>query len=428
MDAFPPETRRSAPWLPGSPRGPEAGPGDGRDAGLLQETLFQRLGGHAGRPNVGEGVEGAARLHAGNAGQAVELRDREAPAPVEGGDHLVHRVLRAGQRREPRVLGGRVDAGVGIDGQTDRGVRQDPGPDPVAEAPAGHGVGLAPAVEQDHPFAQALVGQQARVAPAVVEHAAVDLVGEDRDLREIGQHGGDPLDLLGRDDAAGGIGRAVEDEQPGPGAQAGPQRLGRHGEAGRLVERQRHRIGARVADHGLVDWETRIRIGDLDPGLAEQQNGEVHGDLAAGHHDDMGRVQLDAQAPMQLRRHGLAQRQDAARVRIAVVAVTQRLDRGFDDVGRRLEVGLADAEVDDGAPLAGQLAGPAQHFERAFVLQPGDRRHGLEHESAFRNAVVGTRGGPQPTRFRYPRTSGTGWLLEGENAVLKLQQSQELGR
>ena len=49
--------------------------------------------------------------------------------------------------------------------------------------------------------------------------------------------------------------------------------------------------------------------------------------------------------------HRLAQRRDAVRGRIAVVAVAQRLDRGLDDEIRRAEIGLADAEIDDVAAL-----------------------------------------------------------------------------
>jgi len=48
----------------------------------------------------------------------------------------------------------------------------------------------------------------------------------------------------------------------------------------------------------------------------------------------------------------LAQRQDAVGGGIAVLAVAKGFDRRLDDMGRRREIGLADAEVDDVAPLA----------------------------------------------------------------------------
>ena len=72
---------------------------------------------------------------------------------------------------------------------------------------------------------------------------------------------------------------------------------------------------------------------------------------------------LDAVAAGQVLRHRLAQRQDALGRRVAVVAVAQRLDGGFDDVAGRLEVGLADAEVDDRLALALELGGARQHLE-----------------------------------------------------------------
>ena len=99
------------------------------------------------------------------------------------------------------------------------------------------------------------------------------------------------------------------------------------------------------------------------PGLAEHQDRHVHCDLAAGHdQDEVGR-DFDAETPVQIRRHRLAQRRNAGRRRIAVLAVAQRLDRGLDDMGGGFEIGLADAEVDDVAPLALQLRRLGEHRE-----------------------------------------------------------------
>ena len=55
-------------------------------------------------------------------------------------------------------------------------------------------------------------------------------------------------------------------------------------------------------------------------------------------------------------------------------ALAQRVHAGFDDVGGRVHVGLADLEVNDAASLALQRAGPNQHFEGSFRSQP---RHPL---------------------------------------------------
>ena len=51
-------------------------------------------------------------------------------------------------------------------------------------------------------------------------------------------------------------------------------------------------------------------------------------------------------------------------------AVAQGVDAGLDDVGGRVEVGLADLEVDDVAPLRLERAGADQDFKRGFGPEP----------------------------------------------------------
>ncbi len=63
----------------------------------------------------------------------------------------------------------------------------------------------------------------------------------------------------------------------------------------------------------------------------------------------------------------LAQRLDADGGRVAVMAVAQGLDRGLDDVGRRREIRLADAEVDDIAALGRKLGGARKHGEGVLL-------------------------------------------------------------
>ena len=64
----------------------------------------------------------------------------------------------------------------------------------------------------------------------------------------------------------------------------------------------------------------------------------------------------------------LAQGQDAGRRRIAVMAVAQRLDGGLDDVRRRREIRLADAEIDDvaarGRPARSRARAPRRRSPR----------------------------------------------------------------
>ena len=74
---------------------------------------------------------------------------------------------------------------------------------------------------------------------------------------------------------------------------------------------------------------------------------------------------------MQIGGDRLAQRQDADRRRVAVMAVAQRLDRRLDNEIRRAEIGLADAEIDDVAALRGKLRRAREHGERVFLADAG---------------------------------------------------------
>ncbi len=50
-----------------------------------------------------------------------------------------------------------------------------------------------------------------------------------------------------------------------------------------------------------------------------------------------------------------------------MLAVAERFDRRLDDMGRGFEIGLANAEIDDVAPLTLQFRRPRQHGERVFL-------------------------------------------------------------
>jgi hypothetical protein len=62
-----------------------------------------------------------------------------------------------------------------------------------------------------------------------------------------------------------------------------------------------------------------------------------------------------------------------------MVAVAQRLDGGLDDVLGRLEVGLADAEVDDVAPFGGESRRASEHGEGILLSETVESGDGVEH-------------------------------------------------
>ena len=71
-----------------------------------------------------------------------------------------------------------------------------------------------------------------------------------------------------------------------------------------------------------------------------------------------------------------------------MLAVAPSFDSRLDDMRRRFEIGLADAEIDDITPLALQLSRPRQHGEGVFLTDA--LKGGLDGGHCF--CVSGTRG------------------------------------
>ena len=100
----------------------------------------------------------------------------------------------------------------------------------------------------------------------------------------------------------------------------------------------------------------------------------------------------------------LAQLRNAVRRRVAVMAVADRLDGGFGDVLGRLEVGLADAEVDDVAALGGKRVRARQHREGVLLADAVEVRRRssawrfLSSLSSFPSPRVGEGGREQSER------------------------------
>ena len=69
----------------------------------------------------------------------------------------------------------------------------------------------------------------------------------------------------------------------------------------------------------------------------------------------------------------LAQLGEARRGAVARVAVAQRPGCGLDDVGRRVDAGLADLEVQHRAPLRLERAGACEHLEGGLGAEAVER-------------------------------------------------------
>src|SRR5262245_4591253 len=357
----------------------KAGAGNSGHAGCFQHLVLQVLGAHAGAGDIREHVEGAAGIETADPRQLIEQRHDGTAALVEGRHHLMHLILRSFQGCDAGVLRRGIDAGVAVDAQAHHVVDERRRPNRKAEAPTGHGVGLGPAVEQDQPIADFGVAQKALVLAPAVEHRAINLVREHGNVPVLFEPDGQALHLCGRHRAAAGIVRAVENNQAGLGCDLRQHLLGGKGKLVLFTEADRHRLGAGVLDHRAIDGKSRVWIHDLDAGLSEHQDREEHGWLAARHDDDAVGVDLDAVPAPKIGGDGLTQRQNALRRRITMLTIAQRLDGSIDDVLRRFEIRLANAEVDDILALALQFGGACQNLECRFGPQPLQIRHELQH-------------------------------------------------
>ena len=146
-----------------------------------------------------------------------------------------------------------------------------------------------------------------------------------------------------------------------------------------FADRHRHRPRAGELDHRAVNRKAGIGIKNVGARFAEHQDRHEHGRLAAGEDHHLVRRNLDLETLVQIGGDRLAQRQDADRRRVAVMAVAQRLDRRLDDEIRRAEIGLADAEIDDVAAGRGKLRGAGEHRKRVLLADAIEGGNGLQH-------------------------------------------------
>ena len=227
----------------------------------------------------------------------------------------------------------------------------------IADAPAGHGVGLGDAVDDDglglHIVAQ---GGEADVVLAVVDQLLVDLVGDDV---ETGLHSQlcDLHQLAAGIDAAVGVGGAVEDDGLGLFVDVGAQHLGGDDEVVLLAAVHHHRHAAGHAHHLGVAQPAGGGQQHLVAGVDQRaQGGEDHLLCAVGD-DDLGGIVGHAVVAEEFIADLCAQIHGSGHSRVARDA---RVDGEFArvvDVLRGAEVRLAGAKGDHVHALGAQLLG-----------------------------------------------------------------------
>ena len=206
-----------------------------------------------------------------------------------------------------------------------------------AQPPAGNGVGLAEAV--DHERLRIVAGR--RDERPVVAEVAVDFVAQQHDV-PLGGQLGDAANFFLRGHDPRGIGGAVEDDHLRPRRDRGRHAVQVDAEVGIGVDIDDLRPGH--GRQGVVHHEVRVEDDHLVARVQEHEHRQH--DAAAGAAGDeqlaIGMAELPVDFALQL----LPQDRHALRQGIAVLAAFDRGDRRLADRLRRLEIGLADGEVD----------------------------------------------------------------------------------
>ena len=207
--------------------------------------------------------------------------------------------------------------------------RQSLGHDAETETPSGHRVGLREAVH-DHGALGHTGQRRDRRALAVVHHAGVDLVRDDREvvpLRELG----DGRERRGRDHAAGGIVRRVEQQDARTRRDARLERGEIHVEALRGQQRHGHDARPEELGDGIVVGERGARDEHLVAGFEQRDHGEEQDRLGAGRDDDVRRLARDPATLAPLRGDGATELGQPRGRTVVRVAGLERLGGGATD-------------------------------------------------------------------------------------------------
>ena len=296
----------------------------------------------------------------------IEQADDQIAALKKGAAHRVGRILWPGDRLEGGPLADLRGARFGVGDPAGEHRRERPVGD-VADAPAGHRPGFGGTVGNDRALSHARQRGQ-RYELAVVEQPRVDLVGEHPELLVHAQDIGDRLEIAALQAAAGRVVRRVQDQQPRLLRDLGFELVRIESEVARFAQVHRYRHRPVGDDLRFVDRESGHGINHLVADAIVGDRGDRVGDerLGASRDDDLlGRDVEPATAP-HVGCCGGAQRVDACRRRIAMLAVADRGDRRVLDVRGRGEIGLADAERDDVTTLTHEIVDLGQHDECIF--------------------------------------------------------------
>ena len=177
---------------------------------------------------------------------------------------------------------------------------------------------------------------------------------------------GERFQVLACQRAPTGVVRRVEHQQLCSLGDEGGHLVGVHSEFVLFSKRHSDRFGPGERGDRFVHREAGIRIEDFVALPTQRHDGEEHDGLGSGgDHDTVGRIAPSA-GPAEELPDGLSHLGQARSCHIVGEPCSERVGCSIDDVRGRIEVGLADLQMDDLAPLRFQRPGPTKNFERGF--------------------------------------------------------------
>ena len=197
------------------------------------------------------------------------------------------------------------------------------------------------------------------------EHVGVHLVGQDDDVVLDGDFR-NGFEFVSRQCPAGGVVRIVQDEEAGLLGDARAQVVRREAEIVFLQYRKRHGLRTRVERHGLIDRKTRVRVDHLIARPRRGHDGVVEKRLAPRTDHDLTRGILPPPVATEPLTSGFPKLQNTGGWAIVRLARLELRIRLLDDARGRVEIGIADLQVDDVPALPLHFARLGENHERAF--------------------------------------------------------------
>ena len=312
-------------------------------------------------PDVHHHIKRAAGHAAAEARNGVDQLHNFVAALLVGAAHLLHAALIHGKGHGGGVLGGGVGAGGGVGLVLDHGADHIARAAGIADAQAGHGVGLADAVDEDGvPLdggAEAGDGVVARIA---VDQLFVNLIGNDVEIVLHGQVG-QLLQLLARPHAAVGVGGGVEHKGLGARRDALFQILHPGQKALRLRAVEKHRAALGHAHHLGIAYPAGLIHNHLVAGVEDGLKRVVQRVLGAVGYDNLIHLVAQAVVVEHAVGDGRAQLQRAGHGGVTGLAAIQRILEGLAHHGRRIKIRFACGKADHIHPLRTQRLGFGIH-------------------------------------------------------------------